>query len=76
MHLRLPLALVPSPGLVAGTAAPAVGQDVPPPQPMQVNAALPPGNSGHFSVGGQARGQLIGDPWAYGDHVDDQRELF
>ena len=76
LHLRLPLALALSAGLVAGTAAPALAQDVPPAQPMEVGTALAPGNSGFFSVEGQARGQLTRDPAQYGEHVDDQREMF
>jgi penicillin G amidase len=63
------------------SAAPARAQsgdgDVPPPQAFDVVSALPPGQSGFFSVEGQARGQASGgDPGAYGEHVDDQRQLF
>ncbi len=63
-------------GLVGVTAAPALAADVPPVQPMTVGTALPPGNSGFISVAGQAAGMASGDPGAYGEHVDDQREMF
>ena len=43
---------------------------------MQVGTALAPGNSGFFSVTGQAAGMASGDPGAYGENVDDQREMF
>jgi penicillin amidase len=43
---------------------------------MEIGTALPPGNSGFFSVPGQAAGMASGDPGAYGEHVDDQREMF
>jgi penicillin amidase len=76
LQLRLPLALVLSAAVVAGTAAPAAAADVPPAQPMQVGTALPPGNSGHFSLEGEARGRATGDPGQYGPHIDDQREMF
>jgi penicillin amidase len=73
---RLPLALLLAAGLVTGGAAPALAADAPPAQPMQVDTALPPGNSGFFTVQGEARGRASGDPGAYGEHVDDQREMF
>ena len=76
LHLRLPVALVLAAGLVGATAAPALAADSPPAQPMQVGTALAPGNSGFFSVTGQAAGMASGDPGAYGEHVDDQREMF
>lgn len=63
-------------GLVTTTAAPALAADAPPAQPMEVGTALPPGNSGFISVTGQAQGMATGDPGAYGEHVDDQREMF
>ncbi|MCW2616405.1 MAG: penicillin acylase family protein, partial [Frankiales bacterium] len=62
--------------LLLTTASPALAADVPPPQPMQVGTALPPGNSGFISVAGQAQGMATGDPGAYGEHIDDQRESF
>ena len=62
--------------LLVPTAAPALAADVPPAQPMQVGTALAPGNSGFFSVPGQAAGTASGDPGAYGENVDDQREMF
>ena len=83
-HLRRPLPLLLAPVLVpvlavvlvGGAATPAFAADVPPAQPMQVGTALPPGNSGFISVTGQAAGMATGDPGAYGEHVDDQRETF
>jgi penicillin amidase len=76
MHLRLPVALALAAGLLATTAAPALAADAPPAQPMEVGTALPPGNSGFISAPGQAQGMVTGDPGAYGEHVDDQREMF
>lgn len=43
---------------------------------MKVETALPPGQSGFFSVAGQALGLLTGNPGDYGAHVDDQRLLY
>ena len=76
MHLRGPAVLVLACALVVPTAGPAVAADTPPAQPMTVGTALPPGNSGFFSVAGQAEGMASGDPGAYGENVDDQREMF
>ncbi|HWH30020.1 MAG TPA: penicillin acylase family protein [Mycobacteriales bacterium] len=76
MRTRLvPLLLVPLLS-VPFTASPALAADVPPAQPAEIGTALPPGNSGFFSVEGQARGTATGDPGDYGEHVDDQREMF
>ena len=72
---RSALAVLLLSGLVL-TASPALAADVPPDQPATIGTALAPGNSGYFSVPGQARGQLTGDPGQYGDNVDDQREMF
>jgi penicillin amidase len=69
----LPLLVLP---LLVTTALPAAAADVPPDHPAEVGTALPPGNSGFFSVPGQAQGMVTGDPGAYGEHVDDQREMF
>ena len=63
-------------GLLVCVAAPASAQDVPPAQPFEVGTALAPGNSGFFSVEGEARGRASGDPEQYGEHIDDQREMF
>jgi hypothetical protein len=46
LRLRLPAALLLTTGLLAATASPALAQDAPPAQPMQVGTALAPGNSG------------------------------
>ncbi len=43
---------------------------------MQVRNLLPPGQSGHFSVDGQAVGTLTGDPADFGPHIDDQRLMY
>ena len=43
---------------------------------LKAESALPPGQSGFFSIAGQLRGQLSGNPADYGDHVDDQRLLY
>ena len=69
----LALALVTSFILVAG---PALAADAPPAQPFDVGTVLPPGNSGFFSVAGQAEGMASGDPAAYGANIDDQREMY
>ena len=76
LHLRLPLALALTVGLLGALATPASAADVAPAQPMQVGTALPPGNSGFISVVGEARGRATRDPGQYGEHIDDQREMF
>lgn len=43
---------------------------------LKAETVLPPGQSGFFSVPGQAQGLLTGNPADYGAHVDDQRELY
>ena len=43
---------------------------------LKAETVLPPGQSGFFSVLGQAQGLLTGNPGDYGAHVDDQRELY
>ncbi|MEQ1438518.1 penicillin acylase family protein [Fontimonas sp. SYSU GA230001] len=43
---------------------------------LKAETALPPGQSGFFSVAGQAQGSLTGNPADYGAHVDDQRLLY
>lgn len=43
---------------------------------MKAQTVLPPGQSGFFSVAGQAQGLLTGKPADYGPHVDDQRPLY
>jgi len=69
-----PLLLLP---LLLLTATPSHAADAPPAQPMlEAGTAMPPGNSGFFSVPGQARGMATGDPGAYGPNVDDQRVMF
>lgn len=62
--------------LVVLTGSPALAVDLPPEQPATIGTALPPGNSGFVSVAGQAQGMATGDPGAYGDNIDDQREMF
>ena len=55
------------------------GGGMPPPSgglTLKVESALPPGQSGFFSLAGQAQGTLTGDPADYGAHVDDQRLLY
>ncbi|MDX1509991.1 MAG: penicillin acylase family protein [Nitriliruptorales bacterium] len=37
---------------------------------------LPPGNSLHFTLAGEAQGLVTGDPDDFGPNVDDQRELY
>jgi penicillin amidase len=43
---------------------------------LKAGTALPPGQSGFFSLAGQAQGTLTGVPSDYGAHVDDQRPLY
>ncbi|HVF20991.1 MAG TPA: penicillin acylase family protein, partial [Mycobacteriales bacterium] len=59
--------------VATAVAGPASGQsgDTPPPQELVAASSLPPGESGFFSVTGQAQGTATGD---FGAHVDDQRE--
>ena len=73
---RSALALLVGLALLVPLAGPAAAADVAPAQPADIGTALPPGNSGFFSVEGQARGMATGDPGQYGEHVDDQREMF
>lgn len=40
---------------------------------LKAENVLPPGQSGFFSLAGQAEGLLTGQPGDYGAHVDDQR---
>jgi penicillin G amidase len=75
------LALLAVLSLAAVAAAPAAGPSAAP-APAGAAAAmdaltiLPPGNSMRYTVDGQARGTLTGDPGDFGDHVDDQREMY
>jgi penicillin amidase len=50
--------------------------DVPPPMQLRVESALPAGESGHWSLTGQAAYAVTNDPSAFGPHADDQRELY
>ncbi len=65
-------------GILAATLAasglPATAADVPV-GPTVLNV-LPPGNSGLFTVAGQAQGQASGNPADYGPNIDDQRQLY
>jgi penicillin G amidase len=56
--------------------APALAADAPPPHPAVVGSSMPPGNSGFFSVEGQARGTATRQPDQFGRNVDDQRLPF
>ncbi|HVE64053.1 MAG TPA: penicillin acylase family protein [Mycobacteriales bacterium] len=56
--------------------APALAQESPPRQELTAFTVLPPGNSGFFSVEGQLRGEASGKPSEFGEHIDDQRELY
>jgi len=68
--VAVPLAVTAS---AAAPAAAAAVADRPPAQSYDVGTALPRGESGFFSVAGQAQGTVTGD---YGPHTDDQRELY
>lgn len=54
------------------------GPVTPPPSDLvfKVENVLPPGQSGFFSLAGQAQGTLTGNPGDFGAHVDDQRLLY
>lgn len=54
------------------------GNQPPLPEELVLKAqnVLPPGESGFYSVAGQAQGSLTGNPGDFGAHVDDQRELY
>ncbi|AXQ27809.1 penicillin acylase family protein [Solimonas sp. K1W22B-7] len=54
------------------------GGPVTPPADLVLKAetALPPGQSGFFSLAGQVQGLLTGNPGDYGAHVDDQRLMY
>lgn len=43
---------------------------------LKAETVLPPGQSGYFSIPGQAQGLITGNPGDFGAHVDDQRELY
>jgi penicillin G amidase len=66
--------------LVAAAAVPATAQ----PQRsgpaertvLDAETVLPPGNSMRYTLDGQAAGTLTGDPGDFGEHVDDQREMY
>jgi hypothetical protein len=64
-------------GLLLAVPAGAQTGDSPPPDEHDAVTILPPGQSGFVSVEGQARGVASGgEPSAYGDHLDDQREPY
>lgn len=60
---------------VAGATTAAAG-DVPPRQELRAANVAPPGQSGFFSLAGEAAGKATGEPGRYGAHVDDQRMLY
>jgi acyl-homoserine lactone acylase PvdQ len=65
--------------VVATAVFPAAAQDPadrPPAAEHRALTVLPPGQSGFVSTSGQAQGQASGDPSAYGEHLDDQREMY
>ena len=76
--LGAPTGLPSVPSVPGGTAlgAPAPAADVPPRQELHVVNVAPPGQSGFFSLAGEAAGKATGEPGAYGAHVDDQRMLY
>lgn len=67
-----------TPSVPGGTTlgAPAPANDVPPRQELKVVNVAPPGQSGFFSLAGEAAGKATGEPGEYGAHVDDQRMLY
>lgn len=62
----------PGAGLLGGT----VPADHPPEQQLRAVTVAPPGQSGFFSLAGEAAGKATGEPSSYGAHVDDQRLLY
>ena len=87
-RVRRPVAFATAAALVCGAlstgAAPALaaGNDGTPADPAipptahEALTALPPGNSMFYPVDGQAKGTATGNPGDFGDHVDDQREMY
>lgn len=75
-------ALLAAAGLTAcgGSSSPTAGDapinDAPPATARQVVNVLGPGQSGFVSNDGQAAGQSSGNPGDYGEHLDDQRQLY
>jgi len=59
---------------VPTAAAPAV--DTPPATTMAAFSVLPPGESGYFSVSGQAQYEADNNPKDFGPHIDDQRQMY
>jgi penicillin G amidase len=43
---------------------------------LDAETVLPPGNSMRYTLDGQAAGTATGDPGDFGEHVDDQREMY
>jgi len=52
------------------------GDNTPESTEMRVLNILPPGQSQFFSTTGQAQGTASGNPDDFGEHVDDQREMY
>ena len=71
--MRLPRLAAAVLSLTVLAAGPAYAADTPPPQPMTIGTALPPGENGRVSVIDEARGKTNGD---YGPHTEDQRVLY
>ncbi|MBV8063081.1 MAG: penicillin acylase family protein, partial [Nevskia sp.] len=60
-----------------GTSGTSGTSPTPPDQlALKAENVLPPGQSGFFSVSGEALGTATGNPADYGPHVDDQRALY
>jgi penicillin amidase len=62
--------------VLAPPAGAARSDDSPPASSMTAFTVLPPGESGDYSAGAQARYVADGDASDFGPHVDDQRELY
>src|SRR5690349_6883648 len=58
------------------SVVPATGADAPPASQLEARSVLPPGEDGFFTADEQAAYESTGDPAVFGEHVDDQREMF
>jgi penicillin G amidase len=74
----LPAAAEPATPPGPGATGPAATVDLAAASAYEMDAltVLPPGNSMRYTLDGQARGALTGDPADFGEHVDDQRAMY
>jgi penicillin G amidase len=75
-RLLFPLAVVAAATMTLTAVVPATGADGPPVSQLNARSVLPPGEDGFFTADEQAAYEATGDRSVFGDHVDDQREMF